>query len=159
MKLRYLLVLWSLCCANWAQAEIYKRIDADGHVTYSSTPLKGAKKLHLEPLPTLPPPPRTRGNEGAADFPRVNSATQKDRDNTRRQILEDELATEEKALAEARRDWQDGAENPETYTGKDGKVYRNVAKQDEKMGGLQEQVQMHEKNIEALKTELSKRNK
>ncbi len=159
MKLHYLLVLWSLCYAGWAQAEIYKRIDADGHVTYSSTPLKGAKKLHLEPLPTVPPPARPRNNEGAADFPRVDSATQKGRDNTRRQILEDELATEERALADARRDLQEGAENPETYAAKDGKIYRNVAKQDEKMSGLQEQVQMHEKNIEALKVELSKRNK
>jgi len=54
MKLSYFLVLWSLCYSSWAQAEIYKRVDADGHVTYSSTPLKGGKKLHLAPLPTVP---------------------------------------------------------------------------------------------------------
>ena len=73
--------------------------------------------------------------------------------------MEDELATEEKALTQARNDLQQGAENPEVYTAKDGKVYRNVAKQDEKMSTLQEQVQMHEKNIAALKTELSNSNK
>ena len=159
MKLRYFLVLWSLCQISWAHAEIYKRIDADGHVTYSSTPLKGAKKLHLEPLPTMPPPPRTRSNENSSDFPRVDSATQKGRDNTSRQILEDELASEEKALAEARKNLQGGAANPETYTDKDGKVYSNTAKQEEKMNGLLRQVQIHEKNIGALKTELSNRNK
>jgi hypothetical protein len=38
---------------------------------------------------------------------------------------------------------------------KDGKTYRNVARQEEKMAGLQDQVQVHEKNIAALKTELS----
>jgi hypothetical protein len=157
MKLRYFLVLSSLCHIGAAQAEIYKRVDADGHVTYSSTPLKGAKKLHLEPLPTLPsPPPRARNSEGSSDFPRVDAATQKGRDNTRRQILEDELATEEKALADARRSLQEGMENPETYTDKNGKTYRNTVKQDEKIASLQEQVQMHEKNIEALKTELSR---
>ncbi len=160
MKLRYILVLWSLCYIGWAQAEIYKRIDADGHVTYSSTPLKGAKKLHLEPLSTMPPPaPRARSNEDSSDFPRVDSATQKGRDNSSRQILEDELATEEKALAEARKNLQKGSESPETYSDKDGKVYPNTAKQDEKMNTLQKQVQMHEKNISALKTELSNRNK
>lgn len=160
MKLRYLFALSSVFCLSSAHAEIFKRVDADGHVTYSSTPLKGAKKLYLEPLPTMPaPPPQRARSEAAADFPRVDAATQKGRDNTRRQILEDELATEEKALLEARKNLQEGAENPETYTSSDGKVYRNVAKQDEKMSGLQDQVHLHEKNISALKTELANRSK
>lgn len=146
MKLRYLLwVLSGLCCAGWAQAEIYKRVDAEGHVTYSSVPIKGAKKLHLAPLPTMPPPAHMRNKETAADFPRVDSATQKERDNTRKQILEEELAAEEKALAEAR------ADALESGTIADGKVSRNTAGQ--------ERVQMHEKNIEALKTELAHQNK
>ena len=153
MKLRYFLAILGLFYIQWVQADIYKRVDADGHVTYSNTPLKGAKKLHLVPLPTLP------GSGVAAEFPRVDSATQKNRDNTRRQILEDELAGEEKALAGAKSNLQAGTETPETYTDKDGKVYRNVVKQDEKMKSLQEQVQLHEKNIAALKIELSKSNK
>jgi hypothetical protein len=154
MKLRYFLVLLSLSYCSWAQAEIYKRVDADGHVTYSSTPLKGGKKLHLTPLPTVTPHAPVK--DSSAGFPQVDSATQKGRDNTRKQILADELAGEEKALADARNKLQAGAENPETYTDQDGKVYRNVAKQDEKMNTLQSQVQMHEKNISALKVELSK---
>lgn len=153
MKLRYFLTICGMFFIGCAQADIYKRVDADGHVTYSSTPLKGGKKLHLAPLPTVSHQNVSKAN--STDFPRVDSATQKGRDNTRRQILEDELATEEKALTEARGNLQAGAENPEIYTDKDGKVYRNVTKQEEKMNNLQEQVQMHEKNIAALKTELS----
>jgi hypothetical protein len=155
MKLFYFLVILSLSPVENAQAEIYKRVDADGHVTYSSTPLKGGKKLHLTPLPTVPPHVQSKDN--SADFPRVDTATQKGRDNTRRQILQDELATEEKALAEARSNLQIGTENPEIYTDKDGKIYRNVSKQEEKINALQEQVQIHEKNIAALNTELSKK--
>jgi len=154
MKLRYFLVIWSLFNISCAQAEIYKRVDADGHVTYSSTPLKGGKKLHLAPLPTVPP--HATPKDSSAGFPKVDTATQKGRDNTRKQILEDELTTEEKALVDARNKLQSGAENPETYIDQDGKVYRNMAKQDEKMNALQDQVQMHEKNISALKIELSK---
>jgi predicted RNase H-like nuclease (RuvC/YqgF family) len=104
-------------------------------------------------------PPRTPSKDISADFPRVDTATQKGRDITRRQILLDELATEEKALAEARNNLQAGAENPEIYTDKDGKIYRNVSKQEEKISALQEQVLNHEKNIAALNTELSKTNK
>lgn len=157
MYLRYFFAVWGICFLGYAHADIFKRVDADGHVTYSSTPIKGGKKLHLAPLATVPPHATTKDN--ISDFPRVDSVTQKGRDNTRKQILEDELASEEKAMAEARSNLQTGAENPETYTDKDGKVYRNVAKQDEKMNSLQEQVQMHEKNIAALKTEISKTNK
>lgn len=157
MKSRHLFVL---CCsaafASGVHAEIYKRVDADGHVTYSSTPLKGGKKLHLDPLPTMPPPPKAQNRPG--DFPRVNEETQTRRDVTRRKILEDELASEQKALEEARLKLQEGQDNPEVYKGADGKTFRNVAKYEEKVNALQEDVTAHEKNIEALKTELSNLN-
>ncbi|MEI7841549.1 MAG: DUF4124 domain-containing protein [Gallionellaceae bacterium] len=159
MKLRNLLLLCGLCQIAWVQAEIYKRIDSNGHVTYSSDPIKGSKKLQLAPLPTMPPPPRSREQESAADFPRVDSVTQKGRDNTSRQILEDELASEEKALAEARTSLQAGIDSPETTTGKDGKVYLNKIKQEEKISALQKQMITHEKNITLLKKELSNRSK
>ena len=78
MKLRHFFVL---CCsaafACTAQADIYKRVDEDGHVTYSSKPIKGGKKIHLEPLPTMAPPK-------PENFPRVNPETQVKRDDTRR---------------------------------------------------------------------------
>lgn len=155
MKLHHLFVL---CCsatfAIGAHAEIYKRVDEDGHVTYSSTPIKGSKKLHLEPLPTMAPPAKSRNSESSPDF-RVNSETQNRRDNTRRKILEDELATEQKALEEARANLKEGQDNPEVYKNASGQTFRNVAKYEEKINNLQEDVTSHEKNIEALKTELS----
>jgi hypothetical protein len=154
MKLRHLFILCcSFACAFAAQAEIYKRVDKDGHVTYSSTPIKGAQKLHLEPLPTMTPPPKARGTpEG---FPRVNSETQNRRDDTRRKILEDELATEQKALEEARTNLKEGQDNPEVYKNASGQTFRNVAKYEEKVNALQEEVSAHEKNVEALQAELA----
>jgi hypothetical protein len=142
---RYLLVL--LCLYPiLAQADIYKAVDADGHVTYSSTPIKGGKKIILEPLPTMAP----------AGFPKVDAATQKGRDDTRFMILQNELAAEEKLLAAAKQGLAEAEADPEVSRGQDGKTYRNVAKYDEKIKSLQEEVGLHEKNIEALKTELSK---
>src|SRR5512139_3605404 len=118
MKLRYLFVLLCLSAVNPALAEIYKRVDANGHVTYSSEPLKGGKKLDLLPLPTMQTP-----RSGPKDFPKVDSQTQKNRDSTRRTILEDELASEEKLLAEARQKLEEAESNPEVYHGSDGKTY------------------------------------
>ena len=152
MKPGYLFA--ALCiCPMLAQAEIYKAVDGNGHVTYSSAPIKGGKKLILEPLPTMMPPGKARTPE---DFPKVNNETQRGRDETRRKILQDELKAEEKLLEEANQNLTEGESNPEVLKGQDGRTYRNVAKYEEKIKPLQDQVDLHKKNIEALKTELSK---
>jgi hypothetical protein len=152
MKLGYLLAV--LCvCPMLVHAEIYKSVDENGHVTYSSTPLKGGKKLNLEPLPTMVPPANVQAPE---DFPKVDNETQKGRDDTRRKILQDELNSEQKLLDEATQNLKDGESKPEVFKGQDGRTYRNVAKYDEKIKTLQEQVDLHKNNVEALKTELSK---
>jgi hypothetical protein len=152
MKLAYFLA--ALCvCPMLVHAEIYKAVDENGHVTYSSSPLKGGKKLNLEPLPTMVPPANVQSSEG---FPRVDTETQRGRDDTRRKILQDELDAEQKLLDEATQNLKDGESNPEVFKGKDGKTFRNVAKYDEKIKTLQEQVDLHKNNVEALKTELSR---
>jgi hypothetical protein len=157
MKLWYLLAVLLILPA-YAQADIYKSIDADGHVTYSSTPLKGGKKITLTPLPTMAPaaPARSRSSNSPAYFPKVNGDTQKSRDETRRKILQDELDVEQKLLVEAQTNLKDGADNLEIIHSKDGKTFRNVAKYDEKIKSLTEQTTLHQSNIDALNTELSK---
>ena len=156
MKPQYLLAAMLCACPMLGQAEIYKAIDADGHVTYSSAPIKGGKKIILEPLPTMVPPARAHSAASPEGFPRVDGETQKGRDDTRRKILQDELSTEDKLLEEAKHSLKEGVENPEVYRGQDGKTYRNVAKYEEKVKTLSDQVDLHQKNIDALKTELSK---
>jgi hypothetical protein len=147
MKSRYLFVLLCIACTGWTHAEIYKSVDSEGHVTYSSTPSRGAKKLGLDPLgPALHAPrehtshsARARDNDSPTDFPKVDSNTQRSRDSTRRKILSDELATEEKLLTEARANLKQ----------------EDAAKSAGKLHALQEEVTLHEKNVSALKTELS----
>ncbi|HTN93673.1 MAG TPA: DUF4124 domain-containing protein [Gallionella sp.] len=152
MKLGLLLAV--LCaCPMLVHADIYKGVDENGHVTYSSEPIKGGKKLNLVPLPTMVPPANAQSPEG---FPKVDSETQKGRDDTRRRILQDELDAEQKLLDQATQNLKDGEANPEVFQGQDGRTYRNVAKYDEKIKALQEQVDLHKNNVDALKTELSK---
>ena len=162
MKLRYLFVLSCMIYAGWAQAEIYKYVDSAGHVTYSSTPMKGSRKLNLEPLPVMESPhsqadgeSRRNTEEGSAEFPRVNKQTQRKRDDTRRTILMNELASEQKLLEDAKQNLQLAKDTPQVYRGKDGKTYRNVAKYEATVKAAEDQVSMHEKNIEAIQTELS----
>jgi len=153
MKLRTMLV--AVLCATplLADAAIYKAVDADGHVTYSNTPIKGGKKIKLDPLPTMHTQ-RPRQTSSSEDFPKVTSETQKARDDGRRKILEEELNNEEKLLEEARKNLKIAEDTPMVYH-KDGKTFRNVARYQANVNDAQEDVKLHESNIEALKTELS----
>lgn len=154
MKPHLLFVLLCVSYAGMTHAEIYKRVDAQGHVTYSSEPLKGGKKLELRPLPTMSGA-RESQRSTPEDFPRVDSQTQRSRDATRRIILEDELASEEKLLAAARDNLKGIESNPEPLVGPDGIPFRNAGKQAEKVKAAQELITSHEQNIKALRTEIS----
>ena len=141
-----------------AQAQIYKHVDADGRVTYSNIPSKGAIKLDIEPAsPVLPESPkRNRAKTPTpSNFPRVDQKTQDQRDDKRKQILQSELEIEQKSLKEAQQAYEEGKAKPEVYRGAKGKTFRNVAKYQEKMERLQADVDLHKNNIELLQKELA----
>jgi len=64
-------------------------------------------------------------------------------------VLTDELATEEKLLAETRTAYADGAPVPLPEERADAEKYRT------RIARLRQSVAVHEKNIEALKKELA----
>jgi len=144
MKFCYWFGFLFVLSTDLTYAEIYKSTDAEGHVSYSSTASKGAKRLGLAPLH---PPKRAKKKHSSRrsanshksstpkDFPRVSSGMQRNRDGIRYRILADELATEETLLTKAR---------------------KNLRKADAaKAGTQQKEVTRHEKNVSALKIELS----
>lgn len=84
-----------------------------------------------------------------AGFPRVDPETQKSRDDTRRKVLAEELASEEGLLKEARFAYADGAPTPLPEEKADAEKYRV------RIARLRQAVALHQKNIEALKKELA----
>ncbi|MFL9709493.1 DUF4124 domain-containing protein [Methylobacillus sp. Pita1] len=156
-RIRLSLFTWlayAFTCGS-AHAEIYKSVDENGHVTYSNVPSKGAIKLEIDPPPpatTAAPKPKTQATP--SNFPRVDSQTQKKRDDQRKKILLEELEAEKAALEEAKKAYAEGESKPEVYRGANGKTYRNVAKFEEKMQRLQADVDAHERNVQLLQKEL-----
>ena len=154
-----------------AQAEIYKSTDANGNVTYSNVKLKGSKKLNLEPSDTSfgTGSGTTNGTGNAseskrsspaktatpANFPKVDTGTQNQRDGKRKEILQVELDGEKKALDDAKKAYAEGESNPEVFKTKDGKKLRNVPKFEEKMKTLKADVDAHQRNIDLLTKEIS----
>ena len=67
----------------------------------------------------------------------------------RRSVLSDELSAEEKLLAEARAAYANGAPVPLPEEQADAEKYR------QRIARLRQAVQLHERNIEALRKELA----
>ena len=134
-------------CANkpvYVAGETYRCMNKSGFMAYFNVP--GA------PAGT---PPDQNARKGAATppspvgFPKIDSATQKGRDDVRRKVLGDELEAEQKLLGEARVAYADGAPPPLP------EERANVDKYRERIARLRQSVAVHEKNIEALKKELA----
>jgi hypothetical protein len=141
-----LLLLLSATLALPVSADIYKFVDEYGHVTYSNQPAKGGKKLDL---PSLPSVPASKAQVATpANFPKVDNKTQRERDDVRRKILEEELTEESKALTDAQAALGEGEA---VRLGDE----RNYQKYLDRIQGLKETVSLHEKNVSAIKQELS----
>ena len=153
--------------AAQAQSTVYKCVDEQGRIEFTDTTRRGCKALDLPGL--IPAPPRRPAvpapqqgspapQQGArapaaqpptpANFPRVDTSAQKVRDDDRRDILNDELRSEEKRLAELRRDFNNG--DPERQGNE-----RNYAKYQERVAQMRDDLNRTERNIEALKREIA----
>jgi predicted nucleic acid-binding Zn-ribbon protein len=82
-----------------------------------------------------------------AAFPRVDNATQRARDDDRRDILNEELRAEEKKLADLKRDFNNG--EPERQGNE-----KNYAKYQERVVQMRDDIGRAEKNVEAIRREI-----
>jgi hypothetical protein len=177
-----------------AQSTIYKHVDESGRVTYSNRPMKGAVVVDLEPLSTIPafvpPGAAEKAPAKAPEKPATKTAvapavavvtpkglpnavasvdrdTQKERDVVRRRILDDELAREEKSLAQVRKSILQEQQNPtlvaavrvaqqatDPTPAQQAEMRAAIDKASGRIRGLQATAAEHEKNIEAIKKEL-----
>ena len=154
-----------LLTAISARAEtIYRYLDDGGGVTYTNIPAqlprRGVEKINVMIPPT--PLPATPGDvklPGAPvvkvkpavpiNFPKVDSQTQRKRDQSRKQILDDELESEEQSLTMARKALAEGESVKISATDKNHQKYV------ERLQALKETVSLHEKNVDALKKEIA----
>jgi hypothetical protein len=137
-----------------AQNTVWKCNDDDGRPHYTNVREEakgpGCKVVSEGKVSTVPAsafsnmaaPPVARGGAAAtptpANFPRVDANTQKARDDSRRKILEDELANEQRGLSDARvRLAEQPLNGPEAAR-----------------KPLVESVERHERNVAALQREI-----
>jgi septal ring factor EnvC (AmiA/AmiB activator) len=154
---RYLTGAVMLCASAFALAQsgntTYLCKDENGRSTYTNVREEMAGKKcvavsrEVSVVPVVPQP-RSATTTTPAGFPRVDSATQKSRDEGRRKILQNELNAEQQMFREAQ---QALAEQEKLRTGEE----RNYAKVAERLQPYKDKVDQHQKNIEALQKELT----
>ena len=156
MNVRFILLgLFSFCCSAAALAEIYKCTDDSGVATFTDNPRSVTNKrctsMNLEPMIISAPASSRKAKTSTStrsisrpapqtpsSFPSVDAGTQQKRDVTRRQVLEDEMATEQKLLADSQRNLE-------------GSQRQNDA---QRTAQYRNEVIAHQKNVEALQKEL-----
>lgn len=152
---RSLIWVAPLTCAfaSPAWGDTFKCIDANGRATYTNIKEETKDKnctvvmREISVVPAIPPARPAKAGPTPKDFPKVDSATQKARDDGRRRILEDELSNEEKALAKAKAELT----HQESIRTGDERNYQRVL---DRLQKYKDEIERHEKNVAALKKEL-----
>lgn len=120
--------------------EIYKCVDGAGRPTYTNDK-RGTSGMKCVLVASEKNSKPAAPKQELGRFPRETPAQAANAKGLQRQVLEKELATEEAALARAK---QDLAEQQAVRTGAE-----------ELLRPFRDNIQTHEKNIEALRRELS----
>lgn len=155
-----------LCAAALPHASaqgVYVCVDPEGRKTLTDIDRGGCKTL-VPPTAAsdlIPAPRRAassapvrmasvapKASSTPADFPRVDSAQQKARDDDRRGILNEELRSEERKLADLLKEFNNG--EPDRQGNE-----RNYAKYQERVANMRDNIGRTEKNIQALRREIS----
>lgn len=134
-----------------ASTEIYKYVDKDGRITFTNKPIKGANRLQTVPS-------SAKFNAGTLQnksIPKVSSHTQKERDNKRRELIENELETESKLLFDAKQILNRALNNSGMIQLNTIEYQQDVIKHKIKIKLIQKRVLLHKRNIAALKKELA----
>ncbi|MGL4574270.1 MAG: DUF4124 domain-containing protein [Burkholderiaceae bacterium] len=161
---------WCVCAAIGAalyvpaaiaqgDGAVYRCKDANGTTMFTNNPgnAKSCEKMQIQSVSTIPAPklPAARSSNGGSaatptppNFPRVDTAQQKARDEGRRDILEDELAKQETKCAALKKEFNNG--EPERQGNE-----RNFVKYQERVAKMKEDVARCDADIVALKKEIA----
>jgi hypothetical protein len=158
MPLIYVTFVAATGAAHAQVTEIYKCLDATGRPLYTSDKKDTAGKKcelvsrEINVVPVQQPAPKPAKPSAApkspGTFPKESAEERATGKERKREILEGELATEQALLAKAKKEL---ADQEAVRLGDE----RNYARVIERLQPYKDTVEVHEKNIEALRRELA----
>src|SRR6266513_305788 len=147
------MVIGVLAAPAYAQVtEIYKCVDGTGRSLYTSDKCDlVSREINVVPAQQIPVQ-RPSASSSRAGFPRESASDRASAKERQREILEKELTTEQQLLGKAQ---QDLAEQESVRSGDE----RNYARVLERLQPYKDSLEVHQKNVEALRRELSNLNR
>lgn len=140
----FVTVLLGFTPVTVAGKEIYKLVDKDGNITFTNRPTRDAQKINLASFSgSASTHTANTVTQKPSSAPSIKSNAQKERDGTRRQILEKELHSENKLLSDTKQSLSQISQSDDNL-------------QDGKIAQLKSKLFLHQRNISALKKELSR---
>ena len=132
-----------------AAGGVFKCVDRDGNITYLNVgDAKGCKKIDTESVNTAPFPKGSSASPGkSSTAARTDGGAQRARDTDRKRILQEELAAEEKRLADLKKEFNNG--EPERKGDE-----KNFQKYQDRTEKVKADVTRSESNVESLRREL-----
>lgn len=139
----FVTILLGLTSSAVAGKDIYKIVDKEGNITFTNRAMRNAQKTDLASYSKNSYATVVMQRSPYTSAPSVKNNTQKERDGTRRQILEKELHSESKLLLDTQQFLSQMSKNDENA-------------QEDKFLQLKNKLFLHQRNISALKKELSR---
>lgn len=140
-----LLHLFALPTAASAST-LYRCVDDNDHFVYTNYKYANRKCTVMSTDNSRPGAKPARRAEttkvSPADFPKVSTETQRNRDSDRRYILEQELKSEQKGLDDARRTLAE-------------QLAANSSSAPAQVQPIRDRMALHERNVEALRREIA----
>lgn len=151
MRNHWILAVLLVLPAPPVAADIWECVDESGNKRFTNikSEAKGCKLLNISAPNTMPATkPQAKPADAPRNFPKVDGETQKQRDSDRRRILEQELASEQKLLDQARKEL---SEQESMRLGSE----RNYQRVLERLEPYKKKVKLHEDNVVNLRRELT----
>ena len=144
-----------------AHADIYSCVDDKGQIAFADSKNKIAyKNCKLIMRDDSSPVASSASSSGArtatpSNFPRIDKKTQSQRDDKRKEILQTELDSEQKALADVQKSYDQDTKNAQFVRANNIKEPAKIAQFDDNLKRQQDEINTHLQNIKLLQKELN----
>ena len=137
MKINYFLLILLASFTGTTFAEMYKQVDKSGNITYSNVPSQNAKEVDLPPLVVVP----ATKEKGVSE--KIKGRIDAQNNQAQREAIKQQIFAEQNRLQAIKNEYKGGT--PDRLGSE-----RNYQRYIDRVGRLEREITLGEKNLESL---------
>ncbi len=137
MKINYFLLILLTSFTGNTLAEMYKQVDKSGNITYSNVPSQNAKEVDLPPLVVVP----ATQEKGVSE--KIKGRINAQNNQAQRDAIMQQISAEKNRLQAIKNEYKGGT--PDRLGSE-----RNYQRYIDRVGRLEKEITLGEKNLESL---------